>query len=32
MFLMGVPGLIDDIREAHETPISELIKWRGSDL
>jgi prevent-host-death family protein len=27
IYLMGVPGLMDDIREARNTPLSELEEW-----
>jgi prevent-host-death family protein len=32
IYLMGVPGLLDDIREGRETPRSELVRVRSSDL
>ena len=32
IYLMGVPGLLEDIREARETPTSEMKRVRSSDL
>ena len=32
IYLMGVPGLLDDIREARETPVSEMKRVRSADL
>ena len=32
IYLMGVPGLLDDIREARETPASEMKRVRSADL
>jgi prevent-host-death family protein len=32
IYLMGVPGLMDDIKECRETPRSELIRCKSSDL
>ena len=32
LYLLGVPGLLEDIREGRETPESELIRVRSSDL
>jgi hypothetical protein len=31
-YLMGVPGLLDDIKETRGTPVSEMMKVRSSDL
>ena len=32
LYLMGVPGLLEDIREGRETPRSEMKRVRSSDL
>ena len=32
LYLMGVPGLLDDIKKGRETPRSEMIRVRSSDL
>ena len=32
IYLMGVPGLPDDVKEARETPVSEMKRVRSSDL
>jgi len=32
IYLMGVPGLVDDIREGRKIPESELIKWSSRDV
>jgi prevent-host-death family protein len=32
LYLLGVPGLLEDIREGRETPRSELIRVKSSDL
>jgi PHD/YefM family antitoxin component YafN of YafNO toxin-antitoxin module len=32
LHLMGVPGLLEDIRKGRETPRSELIRVKSSDL
>ncbi|MCL2149118.1 MAG: type II toxin-antitoxin system Phd/YefM family antitoxin [Methanomassiliicoccaceae archaeon] len=32
LYLLGVPGLLEDIREGRDTPMSELIRVRSSDL
>jgi len=32
LYLLGVPGLLEDIKEGRETPRSEMIRVRSSDL
>ena len=32
IYLMGVPGLEDDIKEGRSTPESKLIKWSSRDV
>jgi prevent-host-death family protein len=32
LYLLGVPGLLEDVKEGRETPRSEMIKVRSIDL
>ncbi|MCL2147811.1 MAG: type II toxin-antitoxin system Phd/YefM family antitoxin [Methanomassiliicoccaceae archaeon] len=32
IYLMGVPGLEDDIKEGRNTPESELTRWSSNDV
>ena len=32
IYLMGVPGLEDDIKEGRNMPDSELIRWSSKDV
>ena len=32
LYLLGVPGLLDDIREGRKTPRSEMIRVKSSDI
>ena len=32
IYLMGVPGLLEDIQEGRNTPESQLIKWSSRNV
>ena len=32
VYLMGVPGLEEDIKEGRRMPKNELIRWKSSDI